>query len=51
MKSKGGTARVMAHAMARMNTDYAALEISVNSRIVSPFSRQMANGNAGPTTA
>ena len=27
------------------------LEISVNSRIASPFSRQIAIGNAGPTTA
>ena len=32
-------------------TDHAALEIPVNSRITSPFSRQIANGNAGPTSA
>ena len=32
-------------------TDYAGLEISVNSSIASPFSRQIAIGNAGPTTA
>ena len=32
-------------------TDYAGLEISVNSRIASPFSRQIAIGNAGPATA
>ena len=29
-------------------TDHAGLEISVNSRIESPFSRQVAIGNAGP---
>ena len=29
-------------------TDYAGLEISVNSRIAWPFSRQIAIGNAGP---
>ena len=32
-------------------TDYAGPEISVNSRIASPFSRQIAMGNAGPSTA
>ena len=32
-------------------TDYAGLEIFVNSHIASPFSRHIANGNAGPTTA
>ena len=32
-------------------TDYAGLGISVNSRIASPFSRQIANGNAGPILA
>ena len=31
--------------------DHAGPEISVNSRIASPFSRQIANGNAGPTKA
>ena len=34
-----------------MYTDYAGPEISVNSRIASPFSRQIAIGNAGPTSA
>ena len=34
----------------RSYTDYAGLKISVNSRIASPFSRQIANGNAGPTS-
>ena len=34
-----------------MYTDHAGLEISVNSRIASPFSQQIAIGNAGPTTA
>ena len=33
------------------NTDHAGLEIFVNSRIASPFSRQIAIGNAGPSTA
>ena len=32
-------------------TDYAGLEISVNSRIASLFSRQIANVNAGPVLA
>ena len=32
-------------------TDHAGLEISVNSSIASPFSRQIAIGNAGPTSA
>ena len=32
-------------------TDHAGLEISVNSRIASPFSRQIAIVNAGPSTA
>ena len=32
-------------------TDYAGLEISVNSCIASPFSRQIAIGNAGPSLA
>ena len=32
-------------------TDYAGLGIPVNSRIASPFSLQIAIGNAGPTTA
>ena len=32
-------------------TDYAGLEISVNSRIAWPFSRQIANVNAGPISA
>ena len=32
-------------------TDHAGPEISVNSSIASPFSRQIAIGNAGPTTA
>ena len=32
-------------------TDHAGLEIPVNSRIASPFSRQIANDNAGPTSA
>ena len=32
-------------------TEYAGPEISVNSRIASPFSRQIAIGNAGPTSA
>ena len=32
-------------------TDYAGLEITVNSSIASPFSRHIAIGNAGPTTA
>ena len=32
-------------------TDHAGLEIPVNSRIASPFSWQIANGNAGPTSA
>ena len=34
-----------------MYTDYAGLEISVNSGIAWLFSRQIANGNAGPTSA
>ena len=33
------------------NTEYAGPEISVNSRIVSLFSRQIANSHAGPTIA
>ena len=33
------------------NTEYAGLEITVNSCIASPFSRQIAIGNAGPGTA
>ena len=33
------------------HADYAGLEISVNSRIASPFSRQIAIGNAGPILA
>ena len=37
--------------MEKTYTDHAGLEISVNSRIASQFSRQIANGNAGPTTA
>ena len=32
-------------------TDHAGPEISVNSRIAWPFSRQIAIGNAGPTSA
>ena len=32
-------------------TDYAGLEIPGNSDIAWPFSRQIANGNAGPTSA
>ena len=32
-------------------TDYAGLKIAVNSRIVWPFSRQIAISNGGPTTA
>ena len=32
-------------------TDHAGLEIFVNSRIASPFSRQIAIGNAGPSIA
>ena len=32
----------------RPNTDHAGLEISVNSDIALPFSRQIAIGNAGP---
>ena len=32
-------------------TDHAGLKISVNSRIASPFSRQIAIGNAGPVSA
>ena len=32
-------------------TDYAGLEISVNSRIASLFSRQIAIGKAGPVLA
>ena len=32
-------------------TDHAGLEISVNSRIASRISRQIAIGNAGPATA
>ena len=32
-------------------TDHAGLEISVNSSIAWPFSRQIAIGNAGPTSA
>ena len=32
-------------------TEHAGLEISVNSRIASPFSRHIAIGNAGPSTA
>ena len=32
-------------------TDHAGPEISVNSHVASAFSRQIANGNAGPTTA
>ena len=32
-------------------TDYAGLEITVNSRIATPFSRQIAIGNAGPGSA
>ena len=31
--------------------DHAGLEIPVNSIIASPFSRQIAIGNAGPTSA
>ena len=31
--------------------EYAGLEISVNSRIALSFSRQIANVNAGPTSA
>ena len=31
--------------------DYAGLEMSVNSRIVSPFSQQIAIDNVGPTSA
>ena len=34
-----------------MYTDHAGLEISVNSSIASPFSRQIAIGNAGPVSA
>ena len=33
------------------HTDHASLEIVVNSGIASPFSRQIVNGNVGPTTA
>ena len=33
------------------NTDHAGPEISVNSRIASSFSRQIANVNAGPVSA
>ena len=32
-------------------TDHAGLEIFVNSRIASPFSRQIAKGSSGPATA
>ena len=32
-------------------TEYAGLEIYVNLRMASSFSRQIANGNAGPTSA
>ena len=32
-------------------TEHAGLEISVNSRTASPFSQQIAIGNAGPATA
>ena len=32
-------------------TDHAGLEIPVNSSIASPFSRQIAIGNSGPTSA
>ena len=32
-------------------TDHEGLEISVNSHIAWPFSRQIANGHAGPATA
>ena len=35
----------------RHYTEYAGPEISVNSRIAWPFSRQIAIGNAGPGTA
>ena len=35
----------------RVNTDHAGPEIPVNSRIVSPFSLRIVNGNAGPATA
>ena len=37
--------------LGQTNTDHAGLEISVNSRIASPFSRQIAFGNAGPVSA
>ena len=37
--------------MSKMYTDDAGLRIPVNSRIASPFSLQIAIGNAGPTTA
>ena len=32
-------------------TDYAGPEIPINSRIASPFSQQIAIGNAGPSSA
>ena len=34
-----------------MYTEYAGLNISVNSHIAWPFSRQIAIGNAGPSLA
>ena len=37
--------------MHSLYTEYAGLKISVNSRIAWPFSRQIAIGNAGPTSA
>ena len=37
--------------MSSMITEYAGLEISINSRIAWPFSRQIAIGNAGPILA
>ena len=42
---------IPAYAVYRGYTDHAGPEISVNSRIASAFSRKIANGNAGPTTA
>ena len=35
----------------KLYTDHAGLEISVNSRIAWPFSRQIEISNAGPTLA
>ena len=41
---------VVATMLTLFYTEYGGLEISVNSRIASPFSRQIAIANAGPTS-